>query len=174
MWTQLVEIVKARCQHSRHPRHRLAKAVTTCYGGMNNCHEAFLNYKTDQTDTNFANFVFSIDALISTLHNLNPKFNIFDPELSAQLQHYTLEENRAAYIHQPHDRVRFQIKLLRQMIKLEANIMELSIETLGDFDQALETLGNFIKDHFTIQEIFAAEAKMRELMESNADLLPHK
>ena len=174
MWTQLVEIVKARCQRSRHPRRHLAKAVTTCYGGMNNCHEAFLNYKTGQTDSNFANFVFSIDALISTLHNLNPKLNIFDPELSAQLQHYTLGENRADYIHQPHDHVRFQIKLLRQMIKLEANIMELSIETLGDFDQALEKLGNFIKDHFTIEEIFAAEAKMRELVESNASLLPHK
>ncbi len=174
MWTNLIEIVKARWQHTQQPRHRLAKAAINLYGGMNNCHEAFLNYKAEQTDTNFANFVFSIDALISTLQSLNPKFKIFDPELSAQLQRYILGENRAAHICQPREYVRFQIKLLRQIVKLESNMMDLPIETLGDFDQALETLGNFIKHHFTIAEIFAAEAKMRELTESGANRLHAK
>jgi hypothetical protein len=171
MWTKLIEIVKARWQHAQQPRHRLAKAAINLYGGMNNCHEAFLNFKAAQTDANFANFVFSIDALISTLQNLNPKFKIFDPELSEQLQRYISGENRAAHICQPREHVRFQIKLLRQVVNLESHMMDLPIETLGNFDQALETFGNFIKDHFTIEEIFAVEAKMRELMESDASLL---
>ncbi len=170
MWTQLVEIVKTRLESRRLPAHRLAKAAITFYGGMNNCHEAFLNYKAEQTDTNFANFVFSIDALISTLQNLNPKFRIFDREVSDQLQHYTLIENRVDCICEPREHVRFQIKLLRQAVRLESDMMDLSVEALGDFDQALETLGSFIKHHFTLEDIFAAEAKLRELTESDTTL----
>src|SRR5437764_14001918 len=82
MWAKLVEIVETKWNTNQQPRNRLAKTVNILYGAMNNCQFAFTRYENAQTALNFTNFVFALDALISTLRNVNSQVAIFDPELT--------------------------------------------------------------------------------------------
>src|SRR5919108_608114 len=63
MWAKLVEIVETKWNTNQQPRNRLAKTVNTLYGAMNNCQFAFTHYENAQTELNFTNFVFALDAL---------------------------------------------------------------------------------------------------------------
>lgn len=156
MWTKLVEIVKAQWRQNDRPRRRLAKGALMLYGAMSNCREAFLRYKTAPSERAFANFAFAIEALLSTLENLDFAFHIFDEELTAMLQAHTIERPRETAFDDPAELVRAQIKLLRLVVKVEFDNMDLTPATIGEFDDALDMLGTFIKQRFTKDDLFGA------------------
>lgn len=159
MWTRLVEIMQARWRESPQPRERLAKGALTLYGAMTNCREAFLSFKTDQTDDKYKTFVYAIDALIAVLENLNRRFVLFDPHHSAVLQDYALGESRASHQHAPSELARAQIKVLRAVISVEFDNLNAPTEYLGEFDDALARLGDFIRSHYTLDELFGRNAR---------------
>jgi hypothetical protein len=151
MWTRLVEIAARRCHDDVRPRAALGRGVIMLYGAMSNCREAFVQYKTDRSERHFGGFVVSIDALISTLHNLNPLLGIFDPRLADLLQDYALGEARVALGNRPHELVRLQIKILRTAIGAS---IDAETETLGEFDDALDMLTDLIQDQFGMEDLF--------------------
>jgi hypothetical protein len=156
MWAKLVEIVETKWNTNQQPRNRLAKTVNTLYGAMNNCQFAFTRYENAQTALNFTNFVFALDALISTLQNVNSQVAIFDPELTEPLERYVLEEARMASIAQPRERVKAQLGLLRRLVHEESEVMEISMEEFASFSGAVADLGRFIGKNFTPDELFGA------------------
>lgn len=154
MWVKLVEIVKAKTKETGQPQPVMAKAVNALYGAMTNCQVAFQRCETEQTDTNFANFAFAIDALISTLQNLNPHLKIFDPQLADELENYALGQDRINAMSQPRELVTSQLRLLRRLVRMESDVMHLSLQEFGSFSEAMEDLGQFVKQTFTPDELF--------------------
>ncbi len=159
MWTRLVDIMQARWRESAQPRDRLAKGALTLYGAMTNCREAFVSFKTDQTDDKYKTFVNAIDALIAVLENLNRRFTLFDTHHTAVLQDYALGESRVAHLHAPSELARAQIKVLRAVISVEFDNLNAPTEYLGEFDDALSRLGDFIRDNYTLDELFGPNAR---------------
>jgi hypothetical protein len=155
MWAKLVEIVETKWNTDRQPRNHLAKTVNTLYGAMNNCQFAFTHYENAQTELNFTNFVFALDALISTLQNVNSQVAIFDPELTEPLERYVLEA-RMASMAQPRERVKAQLGLLRRLVHEESEVMEISMEEFTSFSGTVADLGQFIGRNFTPDELFGA------------------
>jgi hypothetical protein len=161
MWAKLVEIIETKWNTNQQPRTRLAKTVNTLYGAMNNCQFAFTRYENAQTELNFTNFVFALDALISTLQNVNSQVAIFDPELTESLERYVLEEARMASMAQPRERVKVQLGLLRRLVHEESEVMEISMEEFTSFSGAVADLGRFIGKNFTPDELFGAGSAAR-------------
>lgn len=154
MWVKLVEIVKTKTEEITQPRPIVAKAANALYGTMTNCQMAFQRCETEQTEANFANFAFSIDALISTLQNLNPHIGIFDPQLANELENYALGQERVNAMSQPRELVTSQLKLLRRLVRMESDVMHLPLQEFGSFSEAMEDLGRFVKRTFTPDELF--------------------
>lgn len=154
MWVKLVEIVKARTEETNQPRSTVAKAVNALYGTMTSCQVAFQRCETEQTEANFANFAFAIDALISTLQNLNPQLEVFDPKLAEELGNYALGQNRINAMSRPRELVTSQLKLLRRLVRMESDVMHLPLQEFGSFSEAMEDLGGFIKQSFTPDDLF--------------------
>lgn len=158
MWTRLIEIVELKWRHSPQPRERLAKGAAVLYGAMTNCREAFLNFKRDQSEAAFWNFLFSIEALLSILVNLNSGFRIFDHDARALLEAHLRRaaEQRLPAI--PSERARAQIKLLRELVDREFEAMDAGTEMLGEFDDALDMLANFMRAHYTLEDVLSGNA----------------
>lgn len=154
MWTKLIDIVETRWNENRIPKHHLAKAINTLYGSIHNCHIAFQNFENDRSEQNFANFAFAIDGMISTLKNLHPTLQIFDPELADRLNDYALGSERIAAMSNPKDLVRSQIRFLRALVREESNIIGLPDEDFAAFTGAKDQLCSFISTNVTMGEIF--------------------
>jgi hypothetical protein len=125
---------------------------------MTNCQVAFIRLEQHQSEMNFASFAFAIDALISTLQNVSAtQLEIFDPELAEPLRQYALGKVRLDAMAQPRELVKFQLMLLRKLVDVEADIIELAPEEFGSFSEALAYLGRLIKQNYTLEELFGAE-----------------
>jgi hypothetical protein len=157
MWVKLIEIIETQWDKNQQPRHRAAKAVNTLYGAMHNCYVAFARHEDVRTETSFANFVLAIDALISTLQNLNPQLALFDPALADRLEHYALGEARTTTIAQPRETVKTQLRLLRELVDIELDAIALPTEEFGSFSDAIAHLGRFIENTFTLDELFGTQ-----------------
>jgi hypothetical protein len=158
MWVKLTEIIEARVINAnQQQRTHAAKVVNTLYGAMTNCQVAFIRLEQHQSEMNFANFAFAIDALISTLQNVSAtQFEIFDPELAEPLRNYALGNARLNAMAQPRELVKFQIMLLRKLVDVEADLIELAPEEFGGFSEALTHLGRLIRQNYTLEELFGA------------------
>jgi hypothetical protein len=159
MWTRLVDIMQTRWRESGQPRDRLAKGALTLYGAMTNCREAFVSFKTDQTDDKYKTFVYAIDALIAVLENLNQRFTLFDAHHTAVLRDYALGESRAMHMHAPSELARAQIKVLRAVVSVEYENLNAPTEYLGEFDDALSRLGDFIRANYSLDDLFGPNAR---------------
>jgi hypothetical protein len=154
MWTKLIELVETRWNESPMPKHGLAKAINALYGSIHNCHIAFQSFENDRSEQNFANFAFAIDGLISTLKNLHPTLQIFDPELANCLNNYALGTGRIAAMSNPRDLVKSQVRFLRELVREESSIIGLPEEEFTAFRGAKEQLCKFISTNLTMTEIF--------------------
>ncbi|MGR8981821.1 MAG: hypothetical protein ACU84H_17260 [Gammaproteobacteria bacterium] len=154
MWTKLIDIVETRWNENQTPNPNLAKAINTLYGSMHNCHIAFQVFENDRSELNFANFAFAIDGMISTLKNLHPTLQIFDPELADRLNDYASGADRVAAMSNPRDLVRSQIRFLRELVREESHIIGLPEEDFTAFTGAKDQLCNFISTNLTMAEIF--------------------
>lgn len=126
------------------------------YGAMTNCREAFLNFKREQSEAAFWNFLFSIEALLSILVNLNTGFRIFDQEAEDVLRTHMHRAAAQDLPVTPAERARTQIKLLRELIDTEFEAMEAGTEMLGEFDDALDMLANFMRAHYTLEDVLSS------------------
>lgn len=155
MWTQLIDIVEKRWNETVSPRKQsLAKAINTLYGSMHNCHIAFQSFEDDPNEENFANFAFAVDGMISTIKNLNPVLTIFDVELAGRLENYVRSEDRIAGMSRPRERVKSQIRLLRELVNMESSVDRLPEEEFSAFTGAKERLGKFIAVNLSMAEMF--------------------
>lgn len=152
MWMRLVELAAQRMQEVRRPQDEVARGLAMLYGAMLNCRAAFLHFKQQQTDRAFSGFAFSIDGLISTLHNLNPSLGLLDAKLVDLLQDYALGDTRTTLLNRPHELVRLQIKILRAVVDEEFASSDIDAEILGEFDDALVHLTELIRAQFTLDE----------------------
>lgn len=153
MWSELVEMVEIQCQDIQQPRQRQARAMLLLYGSLTNCDEAFTNYKNHRSDINLANAVFSVDALISALQNLDSILSLFEPEIALSLKHYALEENRLAYVSKPKKLLKIQVELLRSAVNAETQAMQLLTDDLSAFTGAKTKLADFIHRTFSLEEL---------------------
>ena len=152
MWMRLVELAAQRVKEVRRPPDEASRGLAMLYGAMLNCRAAFVRFKLHQTDQAFAGFAFSIDGMISTLHNLNPSLGLLDAKLVELLQDYALGESRTTLLNRPHELVRLQIKVLRAVIDEEFAAADIEPEILGEFDDALVLLTELIRSQFTLEE----------------------
>lgn len=159
MWMRLVELAAQRCKEVRRPQDEAARGLAMLYGAMLNCRAAFVRFKLHQTDRAFSGFAFSIDGLISTLHNLNPSLGLLDPKLVELLQDYALGESRTTLLNRPHELVRLQIKVLRAVIDEEFAAADIDPEILGEFDDALVMLADLIRSQFTLDDFVQPPAR---------------
>ncbi|WP_020562679.1 hypothetical protein [Methylosarcina fibrata] len=155
MWTQLIDIVEKRWNETVSPKKQsLAKAINTLYGSMHNCHLAFQSFENDPNEENFANFAFAIDGMISTIKNLNPVLTIFDAELTGRLENYVRSKDRIADMSRPRERIKSQIRLLRELVNMESSVDRRPEEEFGAFTGAKERLGKFIAANLSTDELF--------------------
>lgn len=155
MWPQLIDIVEKRWNETVSPKKQsLAKAVNTLYGSMHNCHIAFQSFKNDPNEENFANFAFAIDGMISTIKNLNPVLTVFDTELADRLTDYVQSKERIADMSRPRERVKSQIRLLRELVNMESAVDRLPEEEFSAFTGARERPGKFIAANLSMVELF--------------------
>lgn len=154
MWTKLVEIIETRWTNTQYRDSSTAKAVNSIYGSMHNCHVAFQYLDNEQNEQNFANFAFAVDGLISTLKNLNPVFQIFDPEPAGRLDAYSLSPGRINAMSNPRQLVTFQIRFMRYLVREESILNGLPEEEISDFTGSKDRLGEFIQNNLSMPEIF--------------------
>ncbi|MFZ0258042.1 MAG: hypothetical protein WAN46_20930 [Gammaproteobacteria bacterium] len=155
MWSELVEMVERKSREP-HPARRplYGQALVMLSGALYNCHEAFTRYKQEQSDVSFANAVFAVDALISTLQNLNLMLDLFEPELAERLRHYTLDRDRVAYISNPKGLLKTQVETLRAVVGLELHAMQLVPTDMTGFTGARLGLAEYIQETFSPSELF--------------------
>jgi hypothetical protein len=155
LWTQLIDIVEKRWNETVSPKKQsLAKAMNTLYGSMHNCHVAFQSFENDPNEENFADFAFAIDGMISTIKNLNPMLNIFDRELAERLENHVRSRDRIADMSRPRERVKSQIRLLRELVNMESAEDRRPEEEFSSFTGAKERLGKFIAANLSMAELF--------------------
>jgi hypothetical protein len=124
------------------------------YGALYNCHQAFARYKREHSEISFANAVFAVDALISTLQNLNSMLGLFEPHLAERLRQYALDRDRAAYISKPKVLLKTQVETLREVVGLEVDAMQLVLGDATGFTGARLGLAAFIQDSYSPSELF--------------------
>ncbi|QBQ55568.1 hypothetical protein [Nitrosococcus wardiae] len=154
MWIELVEIMEQRCLNDALPRQHQARAAILLYGGFINCEEAFTRHKNTQSEVDLANAVLAIDSFISTLYTLDSLLSLFEPDLKEKLGKYALEESRLAYLFKPKELLKTQVKLLRDIVSAEIEVIPLMTHDLSAFTGARERLARFITDTFSLNEIF--------------------
>ena len=154
MWTKLVEIIEIRWINAQNRDSSAAKAVNSIYGSMHNCHVAFQYLDNEQNEQNFANFAFAIDGLISTLKNLNPVFQIFEPDLAARLDDYFLSPGRIETMNDPRQWVTFQIRFMRDLVREESSLSGLPEEEISDFSGSKDRLGEFILNNLAMPDLY--------------------
>lgn len=166
MWSSLIGIIEKRWHENRQPRKRLAKAVTALYGTMFSCHEAFIRYQDQPNEKNLEIWAYSIDALITTLGNLQVVLNIFHPDLFDFLKRCAMEEAFQTSLSCPDENyfTNLGLRSLARLIEEECNFNFLPnfksanikhIDT-RDFHNAMNQLRSFIKKEFSMEEIFGA------------------
>jgi hypothetical protein len=162
MWSELVEMVerKSREQHlGRGAPH--GQALVMLCGALYNCDEAFAHHKAEQSDVSFANAVFALDALISTLQNLNSMLGLFEPQLAERLRHYALDRERVAYMSDPKGLLKTQVETLREVVGLELHAMQFVPTGATGFTGARRGLTAFIRETFSPSELFRGRTAPR-------------
>lgn len=154
MWYELVEMVEQRCLCDQLPRQHRARAAILLYGSLVNCEEAFTRYKQNHSDAALANTVFTVDSFISTLHNLDSILLLFEPELKARLDQYSLGESRSACFSKPKELLKTQVELLHSTVNAEVEAISLLANDLSDFTGAKKRLAHFITATFSFHELF--------------------
>lgn len=154
MWSELVEMVERKSQGQQPGRPSHGQALVMLCGALYNCDEAFARHKTEQSDVSFANAVFAVDALISTLQNLNSMLGLFEPQLAERLRHYALDRDRVAYVSDPKGLLKTQIETLREVVGLELHAMQFVPSVVTGFTGARRGLAAFIQETFSPAELF--------------------
>jgi hypothetical protein len=155
MWSELVEMVerKSREPHPGQPPLH-GQALMMLWGALYNCHEAFARHKAEQSNVSFANATFAVDALISTLQNLNSMLGLFESQVAERLRHYALDRDRVAYLSNPKGLLKTQVETLREVVGLEWDAMQLEPTEVTGFTGARLELAAFIQETFSPSELF--------------------
>jgi hypothetical protein len=156
MWSELVEMVEHKSRERQPGRPPHGQALVMLCGALCNCNEAFERCKAEQSNISFANAVFAVDALISTLQNLNSMLDLFEPLLAERLQRYALDRDRVAYVSDPKGLLKTQVETLRELVGLELDAMQLVPSDVTGFSGARLGLAAFIQDRFSASELFEA------------------
>jgi hypothetical protein len=156
----LVELIEKKWSESRQPRRRLAKAITTLYASLSSCQEAYLRYRSQPNYELLRRWAMSIDALVVTLNNLDDTLEIFAPEVREELNRYVMSERRAyaSIGSQPEQFAEQGLNELASLVEGQPSQVlynpNLAVQDDEDFSLAVKKLGEFIRTHFKIEEIY--------------------
>lgn len=98
MWAKLIEKIEKNWSERRQPRRRLARAIMALYASMINCQEAYLRHRNSPLSSNRIEWNLALDALISSLLDLESELQIFAPEVNKSLRKHIYAEQFLVFI----------------------------------------------------------------------------
>jgi hypothetical protein len=134
-------------------RARLVRDVVRLYTTLRTCQESYLRYRSHPDDENRNEWGEAIDALMITVRALQPTLHLFDPRLFESVSMYLDSEAR---VYGPRNNTGYLVE--HGLYVLETFEGERT-QAPGDFSTVIDRLGNFIKSHFTMEEIFDASSE---------------
>ena len=154
MWGKIIEIIEKSWKEKRQPRRQLAQCVYMLYLSLEHCNNSYQIYKKTPTIDNYGNWFGAIQELINTFDSIKPLLSIYDEAVLISLQSW-INPHFAAYrmVNSEGTRILSDGKYLASL-----NIV---IKFDESFENAVQALKNFIKNNFSMEEIFSSKIKTK-------------
>jgi hypothetical protein len=156
MGKKVVDIAWEKVKEKRAPRRRLAQAVLRIQESLVRCHEAYLRFK--KTPSAQDEYFDAIGQLIRTLFLVKNVLPVLDPNVSAALIDYTGDEVDT-YVY-PLERVSGKYPRFRDLATKDKDAFKTlalswgATGTAPEFKTVLAELRRFLKENFTVDEMF--------------------
>jgi hypothetical protein len=160
MWSELAQLV-ARRSRSDSANSAEAQALLAVAGALAHCELAFEHVEhavtaggapPEHADLDAA---LAMDAMLATLHNVQPVLELLQPEPARLLRSYLAGAPAANAVEDAKVRLRQAVQLLRHLLALEAAATP-ALMARDDFSHARRKLGALILERYPAGELWVA------------------
>jgi hypothetical protein len=159
MWSELTQLVARRSRNDgANDAEAEAQALLAVAGALAHCELAFEHVDTagqsrpEQADLDAA---LAMDAMLATLHNVQPVLELLNPERAELLRSYLAGARATNATENAKTRLRLAVQLLRHLLALEAAATPALIAR-DDFSHARRKLGALILERYPGGELWVA------------------